>query len=317
MKIYDFTRASSEHPDRDEDAILFFPGESDKASVFAVIDGMGGQQHENHDGTLMTGHEASQLVRDTLIEDLEHLPVDIDASPGGEAEQKVTAALIRAHQRVLRELNNGDEYPVGHRVGAVATVVVVCENGKRLLTVQVGDSRGYLFSDGELIQLCQDEDNIEYFVRSNLLTPEDAEKISLILDNYDGVDEPVTEGTITISGNPYDLYIAWRWFLVGNTVLNIPAANIVINALGIHSTDPVAQTSRIEVSPGDLLLLCSDGIYKNLAETEIITGLQQDGDKAKNLGDAAYARSQEKDNRRSTVDDISAVVVDLSANSDE
>ena len=43
-----------------------------------------------------------------------------------------------------------------------------------------------------------------------------------------------------LTGNPYDLYIAWRWFLVGNTVLNIPPANIVINALGVHDEDPIA-----------------------------------------------------------------------------
>jgi len=281
-----------------------------KAPVFAVIDGMGGQQHQAADGTVITGHEAAQMLRATLIEDLQHFPPEIDASPGGEAEQRVIATLLRAHRRIRQELNDGNTYPSGHRVGAVATVVVVCENGQRLLTVQIGDTRGYLLSDGELIQLCPDEDNIEFFVRSGQLSPEDGERISAILNTYNGVDEPTAEGTVTISGSPYDLYIAWRWFLVGNTVLNIPPANIVINAVGVHPIDPIPLTSRIEIAPNDALLLCSDGLYKNLTEAEILGTLAQgDSDDANTLGEAAFARSQSPINRRSTQDDISLLLV--------
>lgn len=314
MNLHEFIRASVEHPERCEDAIMTFDGNGNgtpRAPVFAAIDGMGGQQHTTADGTLVTGHDASQLVRTTLIEDLQRLPVDVDGSPGGEAEKKVIAAITRAHERVRMELNGGDDYPPAHRVGAVVTVVVVCENGGRLLTVQVGDTRGYLLTDGELIQLCPDEDNIEYFVRSGLLSAEDAERIADILNSYDGIEEPHTEGIITIAGSPYDLYIAWRWFLVGNSVLHIPASNIVINALGIHAENPVPLTSRIEVTPGDSLLLCSDGLYKNLTEAEILAGLDEGDTAADKLGEAAYARSTTPTNRRSTQDDISVIVVRL------
>ncbi len=312
MKTQEFSRASIEHSDRCEDAVMVFAGSSNgerKAPVFAVIDGMGGQQHENHEGMMITGRDASQMVRTTLIEDLQRMPAEIDGSANGEAELKVIAALNRAHQRIRLELNNGDEYPAGHRVGAVVTVVVVCENGGRLLTVQVGDTRGYLLSDGELIQLCPDEDNLEYFVRLGLLSAEDSDRIGTILNNYNGIDEPETEGTVAINGNSYDLYIAWRWFLVGNTVLNIPAANIVINALGVHDEDPIAQTGRIEIGSGDVLMLCSDGLYKNLSEPELIAGLAHGETGADSLGEAAYARSQDSGNRRSTQDDISVILV--------
>ncbi len=307
MKIYEFSRASVEHPERCEDAIMVFPG-GDYAPVFAMIDGMGGHQHEAGDGTLVTGREAAQIVRDTLIEDLQHLPVDADASAGGEAEERVIAALLRSHHRITSDLNNGGKFALHERVGAVVTVGVVCEQSKRLLVVQIGDTRGYLYSEDELIQLCQDEDNIEFFVRQGLLSPEDGDRISTILNTYDGVNEPTVRGSVKISGAPYDLYIAWRWFLVGNTVLNIPPANIVINALGVHDADPTPQTSRIEISPNDSLVLCSDGLYKNLTETEIVEGLVADGDCARALGEAAFARSQAPDNRRSTHDDISVIV---------
>lgn len=307
MKIYEFSRASIEHPDRCEDAIMVFSG-GEYAPVFAVIDGMGGQQHEAGDGTLVTGREAAQIVRDTLIEDLQHLPLDADASAGGAAEERVIAALLRSHHRITADLNSGGKLALHERVGAVATVGVVCEQGQRLLVVQIGDTRGYLYTDGELIQLCPDEDNIEFFVRQGLLSAEDGNRISTILNTYDGVNEPAARGSVQIAGAPYDLYIAWRWFLVGNKVLNIPPANIVINALGVHDADPTPQTSRIEIAPDDVLVLCSDGLYKNLTETEIVAGLGVAGDCATALGESAFTRSQSTDNRRSTHDDVSVIV---------
>ena len=86
---------------------------------------------------------------------------------------------------------------------------------------------------------------------------------------------------------------------------------MVINALGIGAEDPIPQTSRMVISAGDILLLASDGIYKNLNEAEI-TALLPDENAATKLMEAAYARSQDATNRRSTPDDISAVVVRFS-----
>ncbi|MEP7289719.1 MAG: protein phosphatase 2C domain-containing protein [Chloroflexota bacterium] len=312
MIVYQYNEASIEHPERCEDAILVFPGGDDKAPLFVVVDGMGGHQHQSANGELVTGRDAAQLIRNVLIEDLEHLPPDIDASPGGLAEQRIMAALTHANERVLAELNSIEGLASRHRVGAVLTVTVVCENGKRVLVMQVGDTRGYLYSEGELIQLCADEDNIEYFVRERGLSEDDAARLSTVLNEYDGVHEPKAEGTIMLGGQKFDLYMAWRWFLVGNPALNIPAANIVLNALGINENKPVPEMSRIEIAPGDVLFLCSDGLYKNLSDTEIATGLETTSasdDTAQKLGGEAFARSQDTTNHRSYFDDISAVVV--------
>ncbi len=312
MQVHSYNRASIEHPERCEDAIAEMRSEG-HAPVFVVIDGMGGHQHQGKDGVMVTGRDAALLVRETLIEDLSALPLDIDASAEGLAQERVTAAIARAHQRVRDELNLGGTLPRHECVGAVCTVVALCENGARLLAVQVGDTRGYLLTDGELIQLCPDEDNVEYFVRQGLLKDKDGARITAILNAYDGVHEPKAEGTVTIADNTYDLYIAWRWFMNGNSVLNIPAANIVINAAGVDSATPVPQSSRIERSPGDLLLLASDGLYKNLTDDELMQMLPGPGDTATTMGDAAYARSQDRSNQRSTQDDISAVVVNFDA----
>jgi serine/threonine protein phosphatase PrpC len=309
MIVQNYIQASIEHLERCEDSTAVIEGDGGYAPVFVVIDGMGGHQHTASDGKLITGRDASQKVREVLIEDLGHLPVDADASPGSPAEEKVIAAIARAHRQLLQELNLNSALPIQNRVGAVVTVVAVCENGTRLLIVQVGDTRAYLFSDGELIQLCPDEDNIEFLVQQNIISADDGAKISDILNTFDGVNEPELEGTIKIGGQPFELYLAWRWFLVGNSALNIPGANIVLNAVGVDEQDPMPQTSRIEIAEGDTLLLCSDGIYKNLTDAEMIAGLQGEGDNAVQLGEKAFARSQDQNNRRRTPDDISAIVV--------
>ncbi|MDX2159994.1 MAG: protein phosphatase 2C domain-containing protein [bacterium] len=310
MITYEYSRASVEHPERNEDATLIFhtPG---KAPVFAMIDGMGGHQRTLPDGTVVTGREAAQMVRATFIEDLGDLLPDVDASPGGLAEREALAALGRAHERVLNQLNGGTAHPLNERVGAVATIAIVCENGGRLLVAQVGDTRAYLSSAGELIQVCYDEDNIQYLVEQGMLSDADGVRITDVLNSFDGVTEPRVSGTVTIGGSPYELYLAWRWFVVGNSVLNIPPANIVIKSLGIVPDMSSPQVSRIEIAPGDSLFMCSDGVYKNLTDAELLAGLNAHDNAAEWLGSAAFARSEDRDNRRSTQDDVSALLVRL------
>ncbi|NJR12693.1 SpoIIE family protein phosphatase, partial [bacterium] len=116
-----------------------------------------------------------------------------------------------------------------------------------------------------------------------------------------GVHEPDAPGTISIQGQRYDLYIAWRWFWAGNAALGIPGGNVVINALGIQADDPTPQTSRMVISAGDTLLLASDGVYKNLNESAI-TALLTHADAAERLVKAAVTRSQDAANGRCTPD---------------
>lgn len=309
MIVTQFTQASIDHPERNEDAVMVFAGDMESAAVFAVIDGMGGHQHADEDGKMLTGQDAAQIVREVLIEDLLNLPFDVNADSGGEAQNKVTAALERANQRILRELNSGDLAP-NQRVGAVATVAVVCEDGARIFIGQVGDTRAYILSEGELIQLCEDADNIAYMVEQGLMNEVDGQRITAILNKFDGLNEPKVTGQVTIAGQPYDIYLAWRWFLVGNSALGIPGGNTVMTALGIHTPPPVVQTSRIEIASGDKLFLCSDGIYKNLSEAEIIRYLKS-VESATTSGVAALERSKDELNRRSTIDDISAICVEF------
>jgi len=310
LKIYEYIIASIQHPERCEDASLVFAGgERGEASVFAVIDGMGGHQHVTASGETLTGRDASQTARQVLIEDLENLPPDVSAAQSAEAETRLIAALERANDQMYSALNGGEGSPLHERVGAVGTVAVLCEGGARLLFGQVGDTRAYIYSDGELFQLLKDEDNVQYMVNQGQMSEEDADRVTQIVNVWDGQTEPDVPGSVNIGGQRYDTYLAWRWFVTGNPALRIPGANVVINALGTEPGPVQVQRSRYMVAQGDMLLLCSDGLYKNLSEAEIVRGLAEAADPATTLGEAAYARSKDKNNQRCNPDDITAVVV--------
>ncbi|MBA3873901.1 MAG: serine/threonine-protein phosphatase [Anaerolineae bacterium] len=310
MIVQQYTHASIEHPERNEDAVLILQNEG-MAPVFAVIDGMGGHQHQLASGQILTGHDASQFLAQALGETLGELSQSISAVPGGQAEQIAIEAIRVANERLYNELNKSEELPINHRVGAVLTIGIMCENNQRLLCAQVGDTRAYLYSDEELIQLCYDEDNIEFMVSQGLLSGEDGARITDVLNGYDGVNAPKVEGNVTINGQPFDLYIAWRWFIVGNSALGILPSNIVLNALGIDPTSPKPQISRIEVGTGDSLLFCSDGLYKNMSDDELANALKSPDGAATLLGEAALKRSEDKTNQRRNPDDISVFVVTI------
>ncbi len=308
MIVQQYTHASVEHPERNEDAVLVLQNEG-FAPVFAVIDGMGGHQHQLDNGQLLTGHDASQFLAQAIGERLRKVPISVDASPGGTGEQLVVEAIKVANERLYNELNQGENLPISQRVGAVLTVGLMCENGQRLLCVQVGDTRGYIYSDEELIQLCYDEDNIEFLVSQGMLSAEDGARVTNVLNGYDGVNPPKADGMITINGQPFELYIAWRWFIVGNSALGILPSNIVLNAMGIDPTSPTPQISRIEVGAQDILLFCSDGLYKNMSDEELSTALKSPSSAAQVLGEAALKRSEDRNNQRRNPDDISVLVI--------
>ena len=58
-----------------------------------------------------------------------------------------------------------------------------------------------------------------------------------------------------------------------------PRRNIVTRALGVESTVDI-ELAELPVSTGDLLLLCSDGLTRDVRCSEMLRTLEQDGDLA-------------------------------------
>jgi len=84
---------------------------------------------------------------------------------------------------------------------------------------------------------------------------------------------------------------------------NHPLKNVVTRALG-GSQEPAVDIAERGLQPGDLVLLCSDGLNTMLSEEEIDAGLRRGG------GLAEIGRSMVTDaNRKGGVDNITVILI--------
>jgi serine/threonine protein phosphatase PrpC len=122
-----------------------------RAPLFVVADGMGGAQ---------AGEVASQLA---VEEFQEPLPDE------GSAEERLIDR-IRAANRRIYDLSRTEHEHAG--MGTTLTAVYLDDD--RLAVAHVGDSRAYIFRDGELGGLTQDHSLVAELVRQGKLTEEQA-----------------------------------------------------------------------------------------------------------------------------------------------
>ncbi len=138
-----------------EDAFLADP------PVFVVADGMGG-----HDG----GDIASRIV----VEEFSRLAAD--GYDPREGVQAVTETLDRC-QRRLAEYGDTHRGRLGGRWqgGTTAVVALLVEDqGPRWLLANLGDSRVYAFSGGELVRVSVDHSLVQELVDAGQITEEEA-----------------------------------------------------------------------------------------------------------------------------------------------
>lgn len=123
--------------------------------LWAVADGMGGHQ---------AGDYASRLVANFLHQ---------VRPPRGAAQMmyEVRARLRSANRQLRNEmmLRGGD-------CMAGSTVVTLLFYGGHYCCLWAGDSRAYLFRNGELTQLTRDHSHVQHLIDIGVLRPEDAEK---------------------------------------------------------------------------------------------------------------------------------------------
>jgi protein phosphatase len=211
------------------------------APLYAVADGMGG-----HRGGEVASHLALETVR-RLFE---------------QGDRRLAAQIAEANRAVF-ERSLSDRSVAG--MGTTLTAALV--NGDHVQLAHVGDSRAYLFRDGELALLTEDHTLVHRMVMEGEITREEAQ--------------------------------------------THPHRSILTRALGV---DPHVQVDQgeIEVRDGDRLLLCTDGL----------TGMVPDGEIRKILSEAtepqdAVDRLIRSANRAGGIDNITAVILDFSAESPE
>jgi protein phosphatase len=178
-----------------EDALFAHP------PVFVVADGMGGAQ---------AGEVASRIAVETFERGL---------PPDGSAQDRLVEVTRTANREIYERSHAGDEH-----AGMGTTLTAALLDGGQVAIAHVGDSRAYMFRDGELVRLTRDHSLVEELVEQGKLTEQQA--------------------------------------------LESPARSIITRALGPEPEVEV-DTWAYPVKPGDVLLLCSDGLTAMLTETEI------------------------------------------------
>ena len=130
-------------------------------SLFAVCDGMGGAA---------AGEIASQLAVDILYERMVDGLDGLLALTRDELARRLVRAIEAAGLRIFQEAKvNRTRRGMGTTVTAAALV------DGHLFFAQVGDSRGYLLRQGQLVQLTRDQSLVNQLIEAGQLTEEEAE----------------------------------------------------------------------------------------------------------------------------------------------
>jgi protein phosphatase len=138
------------------------------------------------------------------------------------------ACLARANDSVVEACRQQPENR------GMATTLVLCHvREDKAYFANVGDSRAYLYADGQLLQITEDHSYVNALIRMGVLTEEEARhhKRGHVITKAIGAE-------LTVEGDQYD----------------------------------------VEIREGDILLLCTDGLYGELSKEEIIAILQDDQD---------------------------------------
>jgi PPM family protein phosphatase len=125
----------------------------DEPPLFAVADGMGGAQ---------AGEVASEMAIDQFVQ-----ARDSEAPAEQQLEQ-----LAKAANRKIWDMAQADSRHAG--MGTTLTAAML--DGQHVAVGHVGDSRLYLFRNGQLERMTRDHSLVEEFVRQGRLTREEAEK---------------------------------------------------------------------------------------------------------------------------------------------
>jgi protein phosphatase len=202
--------------------------------LFVVADGMGGHA---------AGEVASKIAVDAIDEFVALTggnqeitwPFGLDDSISYEGNRLKTA-IRHANRKVIEATRERADYE-----GMATTVAAVLVDGDVANMGHVGDSRIYLWSDGQ---------------------------IHLLTSDHSWVNEQIQSGVIS-----------------AEQARSHPLRNVVTRALGGRA-DLLVDIQARKMKPGDILLLCSDGLTTMVSDEDIARVLAESGGDLTKAADA-------------------------------
>ncbi|PWT73317.1 MAG: hypothetical protein C5B60_08360 [Chloroflexi bacterium] len=156
--------------ERNEDSIgslvlnLAYDSHLQPLALGIVADGLGGHVNGQDASRLAVRMVTEHILRKVALS-LVSLPVD-----GVAIEEDLKSVLLEGAQAANNALCNAND-ETGADMGS--TLVAALLFGSSAYIINVGDSRGYLFSDGELRQITTDHSFIEQLIKSGFVAPQD------------------------------------------------------------------------------------------------------------------------------------------------
>lgn len=191
-------------------------------SLFVVADGMGG-----HAG----GDVASAITTKRIIDADKHYP-----SPQ-EAEMALQSALLAANAQIGEAVF---EHPELTGMGTTVSSLVVL--GDQVVIAHIGDSRIYLFRDGELAQITTDHTFVQRLVDSGRITEAEAmvhprrSVLMRVLGDVESAPEIDTSILTTLPGD--------RWLICSDGLSGVVSHSVIADALS-SPTDAQAVADRL------------------------------------------------------------------------
>jgi PPM family protein phosphatase len=243
-----------------QDRLLFSPNER----AFAVFDGVGGGAD---------GDKAAQLAKDFFTEGVKHIPDGLSAEETAKFLQRMAIEC----NDVIYKNTNGDTTLTFNYIHEDA------DGKKKLININVGDSRVYRLRNGKLEGISLDDpdpskDPAEQWAHQKLLASIDTKEDFKALSKREK--------------------IAYQ------------NRNVISSALGTSIIEP--SINIVDVEDDDTFLLTTDGIHDNLTDAQIESILQENLPPAETVAkliNAALDRSRIAGDVRGKKDDITALVV--------
>lgn len=163
--------------------------------AYGVADGMGG-----HNGGETASRVAVQVLKNALR--------------GKNPEEHALALGIEAANRRIYEMGKRDSA----LQGMGTTVTLLWEGRNRMLIAHVGDSRAYLYRDGELSCQTEDHSMVAELIKNNLITPEMAKThpYKSVITRAVGIDPMVTPDILSMEKREGD-----RWLVCSDGLHNM------------------------------------------------------------------------------------------------
>ncbi len=146
-----------------EDAYLI----DEERGLFVVADGMGGHA-AGEVASRITVESIQEYIAATEEEHESSWPFGFNSRVSLEGN-RLTTAVEKANEKVMRAVQNRPELK-----GMGTTVVAALFDADRATLVHVGDSRAYLFRDGELRRLTDDHSWVQEQVNAGILSEDEA-----------------------------------------------------------------------------------------------------------------------------------------------